>query len=211
MRNRSKLLIKVLIAAISATALLGMIAGGASARSLEVTNWENGFRIVWNPLRLEAGGREASCPVTLEGTFERHTFAKLTSERVGKVTEAAVGTCTRNTATALRETLPWEVKYNSFGGTLPSITSITLNLIRASFQATLEGVTCLARTENSRPARGIATVSGTSITGFRADETAGIETTGGFFCSIAGASHFNGNATSITSRGRTERIGIRLI
>src|SRR6185312_3417037 len=201
MRTHSKLL----IIALAATAALGLTVSAASARNLEFTNWENGFRIVWNPLRLEAGGRETSCPITLEGTFERHTFAKLTPERLGKVTEAAIGTCTRNTATALRETLPWEIKYSSFTGTLPNITSVRINVIKFSWQENLEGITCLARTETSRPFRGIATVSGTSITGFRADETAGIETTGGFFCSIGGAAHFSGNATSITSRGRTER------
>jgi len=206
-RNHSKLL----IAAIAATAILGLTISAASARNLEITNWTNGFRIAWNPLRFEAGGRTAECPVTLEGFFERHTFAKLTTERVGKVTEAAVGTCTRNTATLLRETLPWEVRYSSFTGTLPNITSVTLRFIGLSWQESLEGVTCLARTETSRPARGIATVSGTSITGFRADETAGIETAGGFFCTIAAPAHFGGAASSITSRGRPERIEIRLI
>jgi len=208
MRTRSKLL----IAAIAAIALLGMAVSAASARNLEVSNSANGFRITWNPLTLEAAGLEARCPVTLEGTFERSSIAKRTTENIGRVTGAAVGTCTRNRATALTETLPWEVRYSSFAGTLPNITSVSMNLIRASFRANLEGIECLAASRAEQPAGGIATIgAGGAITGFRADETRGIETTGGFFCTIGGRARFAGSASTITARSSTAAISIRLI
>ncbi|HXE45700.1 MAG TPA: hypothetical protein VN635_10925 [Conexibacter sp.] len=197
MRNRSKLL----LAALSAIALLGMAVGVASARNLEVSNSEAGFRIIWSDLKLEAAGREADCPVTLEGTFERRTFSKLATTNVGRVTEAAVGTCIRGRATVLRETLPWEVRYSSFAGTLPNISSVNLNLIRASFRVNIEGIECLARTEANQPARGNAIVSGGEIRTFEAERNAGITTTGGFFCSISGAAHFSGNGTATTREG----------
>jgi len=208
MRTRSKLL----MAAIAAIALLGMAVSAASARNLENPRFEKGFRIVWTPLTLEAGGRSIRCNVTLEGTYERSSIAKLAGNRIGRVTSANAGECTRGTATALRETLPWEVTYNSFTGTLPVIRTVTQNLIRSSFKAEVEGIACLAQTRTEQPARGIATVeSGGAITGYRADESALIETTGGFFCSFGGPSHFAGAASSITVRGGAEAQTIRLI
>jgi len=208
MRNRSKLL----IAAITATALLGMAVNAASARNIEIVNWEKGFRITWNPLRLAAAGREAACPVTVEGSFSAHTFAKRVGTGVARITGLSIGTCTRNTATALRETLPWEVQYSSFSGTLPVIRTISFNVIRASFRANLEGIECLAAARGEQPVGGIATAeTGGAITGFRMDETRGIETAGGFFCSIGGRAGFSGEANSITVRGGTEAMSVRLI
>jgi len=207
MRTRSKLL----LAAISAPALLGLAIGTASARNLEISNSANGFRITWNPLRIEFSGREARCPVTFEGTFERSSIVKSPSSRVGRVIGAAVGTCTRNTATFLRETLPWELDYNSFTGTLPSIASVSLNLIRASFSANLEGIECLAQSRSDQPWSGIITAEANgTFTGFRTDESRSIETSGGFFC-ITSRARASGDASTITSRGGTTAITVRLI
>jgi hypothetical protein len=209
MRKRSKLL----IAAITAIALLGMAVSSASAGHFEISNWERGFRIAWNPLRLTAGSNEIDCPVTLEGTFRAHTFAKIARNGVGSVTSASLGACTRGTATILTATLPWEVSYQSFAGTLPNITSVTLNLIRASFNAETGTIACLARTESGRPARGIAEVgAGGAITGFEAEPNARIETSGSFFCNFGGEAGFAGRAASTTvGGGGTEAITIRLI
>ena len=208
MRTRTKLL----IAAIAATALLGMAVSGASARSLEIRNSANGFSIAWSPLRFAAVGREGACPVTLEGTYAAATIAKRAGTSMGRITGANVGTCTRNTATFLRETLPWEVQYQSFTGTLPTITTVSLNLIRMSFKENLEGIECLAATRVEQPAGGIATIEANgAITGFRADETRGIETSGGFFCSLGGRATFAGEARTITSRTGSEAITVRLI
>jgi len=208
MRNRSRLL----LAAIGAIALLGMAVGAASAGRLEVSNSANGFKIVWTRIRLEAAGLEAQCPATLEGTFERATYAKRITERIGRVTGANIGTCNRNRATLLRETLPWEVQYDSFVGVLPSITTVSLNVIRMSFRANLEGIECLAATTTQHPVGVIARLGGEGpVIGVRFDETREIETVGGFFCSIGGPAHFAGEAAFITNRAGVAAITIRLI
>lgn len=206
MRTRSKLL----IAAIGAIALLGMVVSTASATHIEIVNWERGFRIVWSPLTLTAGGREARCPVTVEGSFETHTFAKRAGTRIARITEAAIGTCTRNSATVLRETLPWEVTYNSFGGTLPNIESIKFNILGSSIQTNLEGIACLMTLSSAQPGRGIARASAGTIVGFKMEEGAEIETSGGFFCGLSKARFF-GEASSITVRGGAEAMSVRLI
>jgi len=198
--------------ALTVIALLAMTVGAASARNLENPRFERGFRIIWTPLTLEFGGRSIRCNLTLEGTYERSTIAKLARNRIGKVTEAKFAECSRGSATALRETLPWEVTYQSFTGTLPAITSVTQNFIAWAFKLEVEGLACLARIRVEQPARGIATVeSGGAITGYRADETALIETGGGFFCQFGSPAHFAGAASSITTRGGTEAITLRLI
>jgi len=207
MRSHSKL-----IAMAIATTILGLAISSASARNFELRNSANGFKVVWNPLRLEAAGREAACPVTLEGVFETATFAKRAGTRTARVTGAALGACTRNTATVLRETLPWEVQYSSFTGTLPAITSHSHIIIRISIRVNLEGIECLMATRTEQPAGGISRIEASgAITGFRADETKGIETAGGFLCSIGGRARFAGEATSITNRAGTGAITVRLI
>lgn len=202
MRNRSKLL----LVALAAAALLAMAGNSASARNLSVS--EQGFRLVWSQLTLEAAGVAIACPVTLEGSFERASIAKRAGT-VGRISAASVGTCERGHATALRETLPWGVNYVGFEGTLPAITGVTLNLIGASFQAE-NVITCLARTEGSQPGRGIAKVSSGEISELRADETARIETSGGFFCALGGPAHFAGTA-NVTVQGGSAHPRLTLI
>lgn len=182
----------------------------AAAGRLSTEPVARGTEAVWNPVRIEAAGREAACPITLGGDIETASIAKRSGTRFGVVDEAALGSCTRNTATVLRETLPWSMTYSSFAGTLPSITSVTVNVIGLAMRVNLEGIECLFTTRSEQPARGIATLrretSGALVpTEIRADETTGIETSGGFLCSIAGRGHFVGT-------GRlTSRIAISLI
>jgi hypothetical protein len=199
--------------AVLAALLLCVTAPTTCARKLEVRNSANGFRINWRPLRIEAAGINILCPLQLEGSFERSSYAKVAGAGIGRVTGVSItGRCESGTATFLRETLPWEVTYKSFGGALPDITSLTLNFLRLSWQLEAAGTRCLARTETNRPFRGIATVEPSgAITGFRADETAAIETTGGLLCSFAGPGHFGGLAERITNQAGTGAITIRLI
>lgn len=206
MRTRSKLL----LAALTATALLGIAVQSASANRLSIQESERGFRAAWTSLTLTAGGRSVSCPVTLEGSLQIATLNKRAGTSLGRVTGAAVGTCTRNSMTILRETLPWEVQYSSFGGTLPNITSVTLNVLGLSFQVNLEGIICLARTSASQPARYIAELSSGRFTSLRADESATIETGGGLFCALFSPPSFSGTAT-VTSREGREPVTFQLI
>jgi hypothetical protein len=128
------------------------------------------------------------------------------------VESAAIGTCSRGAATLLGETFGWEVLYNTYGGILPNITRLIVNIKRMSIQAQISGITCLLRTTEARPFQGIAAVRSGAITGFTAEEGASIETSGGaFFCNMMGTAHFAGEATSTTVRGGTESITIDLI
>jgi hypothetical protein len=209
MRNRSKLL----MAAFAAAVLLAIAVGSASATHLEIPNSANGFKITWNPLTMRAGTSTIKCPVTLEGSFAASTYVKRTGLRVGAVTGASVNNagCTEGHATLLTARLPWAITYQSFSGTLPTITGITLNLIEMEFQLEVGGISCLMRTGTERPFRGIANVTGgAEIRTFEADPTARFETSGGFFCSFSGELSFSGTGTA-TSRTTTEAIRIRLI
>lgn len=201
--------LRLILALAAATATLAVVTTAASATRLEIPNSERGFRIQWPSLTLEAAGVRIVCPITLSGSFALRTFAKRAGTRIGGVTAATAGACTEGTWTFLAETLPWEITYNSFGGSLPTITSLTWNLLRISWQIT-NGITCLARSEVSRPLRFIYTVSGESITGARADETATITTTGGFFCTLGGAAHFAGTANFIRTSEGGSSIQLRL-
>ena len=201
MRTRSKLL----LAAVAATALLGIAVSSASANRLEIPNWEKGFKLTWSALTLEAGGSRIVCPVTLEGGFSAHTIVKRARTSIGTVTRAARGTCTEGTATILTETLPWDVEYSSYGGTLPTIESVTLLLIRASFRAT-NGITCLAGTEAGEPGRGRSRITANEISSLEADPSALIGVSGGFFCEFGTKAHFAGTATAKTSEGANIRI-----
>ena len=202
MHTRSKLL----IAAVAATALLGIAVSSASANRLEIPNWEKGFRLTWSALTLEASGIKIVCPVTLEGGFSAHTFVKRARTFIGTVTRAARGTCTEGLATILTETLPWDVEYSSYGGTLPNIESVTLLLIRASFRVSNGPFTCLTMLEVNEPGRGISRIVSGEISSLEADPIAPIGVNGGFFCEFGTKAHFAGTATAKTSEGANIRI-----
>lgn len=214
MRNRSKLVLAVL----AATFVLGIGTSASSARAIEVLNWEKGFRIVWNPLAFSGAGKTIRCPVTLEGTFHRHTFAKVARTLLGYITRAIVKgelpPCTGGRARILAESLPWHVQYSSFAGTLPAITRITLRLVGAAFSIrpnSFPEVTCLARTSDTEPAIGNAIVSSGEIRTLEAEAGARIGLTGeGGICEFAGEGGFSGNGTA-TILGETAPIRIRLI
>jgi len=176
------------------------VAQAASARNLSSTSAETPSGAIWSALRMEAGGMEATCPITLGGSLEVGSLVKRAGTRFGVVSEVRSGTCSRGAVTVLTETLPWAMTYTSFAGTLPNISSITVNLIGLAMRVELGGIGCLVRTESAQPARGIATLRREEFgdllpTEIRADETATIGLTGEFFCSFAGRGHFAGTGT----------------
>jgi hypothetical protein len=205
MRTRSKLI----LAAISAIAVLGM-AVSASANRLEVVNSERGFRIAWTPLTFEAGGATVRCNVTLEGSFTRRTTTKTLGATIGSVTRAPVNTCVGGTASS--SGLPWTTAYGGFGGTLPTISTVTLRLTNARFTVDpTELPACNATTEAGEPARGIAAVNASGeITELRADETATIGTEGGFLCEFGTRGRFIGTGTA-SVLGESAKTRLRLI
>jgi len=148
------------LATLAAAIVLAAAAGLASANKLSYS--EQAFRIVWSRLTFSesGGGLPISCPVTLEGSFHARTMTKTLNASVADIASAAVDNsrCQEGHATILRGSLPWDVRYASFSGTLPSITSVRHFLIGAAFEVEpgLE-VRCLAETSESFPAAGEAT------------------------------------------------------
>lgn len=154
MRTRSKLL----LVALTTTAVFSLAVSAASARRLEVS--EQRFLAIWTSLNFSGGfGPTVLCPVTLAGSFHSRTISKVSGQLVGYVTEASVDSpnCTNGHATVRTETLAWHVQYNSFTGTLPEIGTIKIQLVGARFRIEDSGVTCESTTSQSRPAFGTIT------------------------------------------------------
>ncbi len=200
-------------AACAAAALLALAVQGAGANRLSVGS--RTYRAVWSSLQMSAAGfGMVRCPVTLEGSFHSSTLAKVTGALVGYVSRATMvsGACTGGTASALRETLPWHVRYDGFSGTLPNVTGVSLRLIRLSAQATVAGLTCPYGSTEAAPARVTATVGGGIVTGLRLDETARIPPLPGapFFCTFAGSATLSGTSR-FTALGSTASVALTLI
>ena len=197
MRTRNRLL----IAAFTATAVLGVAIGSAAANRFEIVNGGKRHKIAWSALTVEAGGSRIVCPVTLEGSFGGPTFHKARGIRVATIDRAAKGVCTEGSATLLTETLPWELQYSSYGGTLPNIEGIAWLELGMAFRVS-NGISCLATTEVNEPGRGISRVgAGGAINELQADTSALIGVGGGFFCEFGTKAHFAGTATFKTAEG----------
>ena len=122
-------------ASLAAVALLGLAVAQASANQLSLSS--RTFRVTWSSLQMTPNGFEpVRCPVTLEGSLHSSTFGKIGGALLGYVTRAVSGTCTGGTVTFLTGTLPWHVRYGSFAGVLPAISSLTLQLVGLSVSGT---------------------------------------------------------------------------
>jgi hypothetical protein len=205
MRTRSRLL----FAALAATMLMSFAASSASARRFEVS--ERHFLAIWTSLEFVLGGNAILCPVTLEGSFHSRTLSKVSGQLVGYISNAVVNSplCTNGTATVLPTSLPWHLRYDSFRGTLPSITGVLLQLIRASFRiADTVGFSCLAETKATEPAHGIVEVTAGVARTLRADELKEIN------CPFLGRGRFRGTAEVFVQNApglETTRITVRLV
>jgi hypothetical protein len=199
MRVQSKALIAVIIGAI----VLTMAIGTAAASRLRASSTD--IDLIWRAggtgkLSFEAAGNVISCDVTLLISL-RSTIMK-TEGRQGEITEAATANCTGETIVVLRETLPWSVEYRSFTGSLPRISKIRVAFIGLALRTTIVGSGCLFGTTAARPLFAEILLNERSVaTELRVDETRSIPLGGGFLCSLAGQSHFLGNAEVKTRAG----------
>lgn len=200
------------LAALAAAVVLALAVGLASANDLSYSN--QAFRIVWSRLSFSesGGGIPISCPVTLEGSFHSRTMTKTQGALVAHITSAVVNNprCTEGHATILEETLPWHVLYDSFSGTLPSITSVRHLLIGAGFQIEPGlGVVCLAETSARFPAAGEATrEAGGNITSLIPDSLLSIPVTGEL-CPSSGI--FAGSGQVFVQGSTERRVSLTLI
>jgi hypothetical protein len=192
-------------AAIAALILLAAT-GVASARRIELS--EQRFRTVFAPLTFGAEGQTpVVCRFTLEGSFHSKTISKVVGALVGYVTSAEVANCTGETARVLKETLPWHIRYVSFRGTLPAITSIRDSIIGAAFLVRAFGfVSCLYQSTTTNPITGEVLITGGVGSRQRADETALIPGAG-----LCPEGFFQGTGENFVLGSTTTRITIRLV
>jgi len=193
--------LKLLYTALAATLLLSLAVGGASANRLSLS--ENQFDIRWGALEfVPSSGSTVRCPVTLLGTFHSQTIRKVINNLIGAVDHAVVANalCVGGRATVLTATLPWHVRYNGFTGTLPNITGVGLTLVGASFRIDNGTLSCLARTDTTDPAGGIANVSGGQVRTLTADSSRTIDLENEGFCAF-GSGRFAGTGDVENRRG----------
>jgi hypothetical protein len=198
-------------AAALAAALLLALSVTSAASHLSYSSKE--FRIMWASLTFSAaeGGVSITCPVTLEGSFLERTSTKVRNALAARITVATVGACQEGNGTILAMSLPWEVTYQSFTGTLPGITGVRYALIGAAFQIEPGlGIVCLATTSTEFPAAGDARrESGGKITSLTTDSALAIPTTGNIECPRFGI--FSGSGEVFVQGSSTTRVTLTLI
>ncbi len=204
---------RALLTCVTATLFLALAVTGASARNLRISN--QNVRAVWSALRFIVGGNTISCHVTLEGSFVEATAAKVVGSLFGRVTRAAVNTCTGGSATILNATLPWHIVYRGFSGTLPRIRTVQFGILGVSFEIQPSGsLACLAATEANHPATGNVVLeesgSGTVTELVTLVEAEIPLRGGGGLCAFGGEGHYEGSS-QMTVLNSTTRITITLI
>jgi hypothetical protein len=157
---------KILLAALSAATMLALAVGTASANRLSLS--ESEFDLRWTALRFSDNvfGGFVSCPLTLLGRFHSRTITKTRGLLIGYIDHARVGArggsaenCTGGALTILTATLPWHVRYRSFTGTLPRITTVSLDLIGVALRIDNSGSVCLTRSDAAEPTTGTITLN----------------------------------------------------
>jgi len=204
---------KMVVALVGAIAVMSVVVGSASARTFSSSSQT--LRAVWREMTFTAStGARVVCPVSLEGSLHSRTIAKVRYGLIGYITRADLGAgCTGGTATILRETLPWHVKYDSFAGELPRITAIRVLIINASFRVRLnEGFNCLFRTTDAEHALG--TLNRNTTTGELTSAEVGpseITSTEGCVFGFRTRGRLTGTTTSLTVLNSASRITVTLI
>lgn len=180
--------------------LLAMATGTARADVLTMS--DQTFRIVWHPVKFVTSfGAEIQCNMTLEGAFAAREVVKATGSEQGTVTRASIASCSVGTITVLTATLPWEVEYQSFAGSLPNITAITFNIIGASFRFRTAGeaITCLMRSNNERPFAVVEVIGSGTVSEINAAELEILLANG--LCPFGTEGRFTNRGRATTSGG----------
>jgi hypothetical protein len=204
---------RLLLIGLAATTVLAAFVTSATAGMLSLRGGQQ-FRAVWGQLEYSdtASANTVRCPVTLEGSFHSLAMRKIQRALIGYVTKAAVGTaaCAGGSAATLQESLPWHVRYDSFSGTLPSLTALNLQIVGLTFLITSAGSTCRGTTEAANPARiSLPVMESLKITGVTADPRALIPLTGGIVCAFV-SGRLSGSGSFVRLR-TGEQLSIKLI
>jgi hypothetical protein len=202
-RNRSKLLLAALTAAITLGALVGVSGANRIATSSST------FRMSFANMKL-IGFATVTCKVTMEGSYHSRTIAKVAEALIGYVTKVTVQECTGGSATAVG--LPWHMRYEGFTGTLPRIETLKEKVVNGAFEVTAIGITCKFAGTTASPMKGIVTRNTASgvAESLRVDETSPIPvSSGGFGCGTSG--RLEGRSGAITVGGGTASITVTLV
>lgn len=195
---------KLLLGMAAAMVLVGAMAGSASAGRLSFSSQT--FRVAWARVTYEGAFGRIVCPITLEGSLHSRNVLKVAGALIGYITAASLGACATGAATILTATLPWHVRYASFGGTLPSIVSVRLHVVDLSMQVREPAFTCLLRTTAAGPA--FITLTREIAGGFLTEAIVGGEAVP-TSCGVNG--RFSSNAAVPTVLGAATRITVTLI
>lgn len=145
-------LAKLITAATVATLTLAVVTTTASANHLSFSTQT--LRATWTSFEFIGGFGSIKCSLTLEKSLHSRTITKTPELLIGAITRASIGPCSSGSATVLQASLPWHVRYASFAGTLPTISSVTTNIVGLGFQIREPtfGITCLLTSTASSPA-----------------------------------------------------------
>ena len=206
MKNRTKLLLAALTAAIT----LGALVGTTSANRIALSN--NTFRATWSRIRF-IGFASIECQVTMEGSFHSRTLAKVAEGLIGYVTRATVaeGACTGGSVRVLAATLPWHIRFESFSGTLPNITVAWKRIVGAAFQVSFGSSACLIASTAASPLKGGANISGGVVENLRINESASIPISSGNAIVCGNSGRIEGTTNSLTVLGSTSKITVTLV
>ena len=157
---------KLLLAVAGATVLLSALASSAVARNLSTSS--QNIRATWARVNFAGGFGAVECEVVLRGSFHSRTITKTVGTLSGFITEGSIIRCSRGGGTVNSESLPWHVRYRSFTGTLPTISTISATITGAEWRVREPtfGVTCTVAAASSSV---LATFSLTTGTIVRAD------------------------------------------
>jgi hypothetical protein len=212
--HRARLIATTMAAAV----VLAAMVATASAQRFESSN--QSIRATYPQLRFTLSVEEitVTCPITIEGTFHSRTIAKEAERLVGYITRAirneerCVFTGGAEGFTMDSTSLPWHIRYESFTGTLPTITRFGVRSIGHRFRFRAIGVTCVFGTSVALPGKGVAERNTTTgqITSLAADPSARTpRIEGSMFCPADGV--WEGSAAVRVLGSTTTLIFVRLI
>jgi hypothetical protein len=203
---------KVGLTALIAALLLSAALSTASARRLELSNQR--FRVAWSRLEFQSAFLTGACQVTLEGSFHSATIPKMARLLIGAITRVNIKkeSCTNGEALVDSATLPGHITYESFTGTLPSISSVRLLLTRFTFWVATFGARCTYGTSTGNMTFSANLTAGeiTTLTPVAGSNTASLLEGGGL---CPGSVSLLSEATdgTLTVLNSAARIRIRLI
>lgn len=150
MRTRAKVL------AAGAIVVVALLTGAMAAQagrfqirnSLGTTAW----RATWNELRFSGVFGTVTCSLTLEGSMHSGTVVKTSGALVGYVTNgSSITGCGFFTSRVLTTNLPWHVRYASFNGMLPTVSSLNMEIVGFEYWIRESLVACLFRSTEAQP------------------------------------------------------------